>query len=238
MRRFSFIIGVLFLGVSNFAVSSLITYGFTGEVDFVRDATNLLDGQGIATGSTFSGRFSYDTSENPKFLARDYANYRAGGLVATLNDTFSYEAVPVGDFPSIQTYDNNPTFGDGFNYGASDGPGPLGQNTITRFDTSFGLDQFVLQLVLLNSDTSLFSDLALPSVLRLSDFDSTWFMISASSSADSTNFYRIRGRLTSLGVVPLPATTWLLIAGIAGVVVTRRAAFAAKDPAADQGGAL
>lgn len=134
----------------------------------------------------------------------------------TLNGIYHYEAVAAGDYPDIIVYDDVSSVNDLIMIHAQDGPGDLGQNTITRFDTDFGLDWLDLIVGLHDSTRTAFSSPDLPGSLNLDDFTSSVFSITGFTPYEVSTGFRISGYLTSLRVaVPEPGTAFLELVGLA-----------------------
>ena len=147
---------------------------------------------------------------------------------AILDKRYVYEAVPVGNFPSIQVQNDQPVFDDAFIFTVADGPGPLGQNTVTRFDTQLGLEWVRMQLILIDRSRSVFATPDLPDAFGLQNFDSARFIIRAGINLGPG--YRIEGNVSSISQIPSPAPALLLISGIAGLRSRWKSAMCGTTP--------
>jgi hypothetical protein len=102
---------------STAAYSIPVSYEFTGTVRDVIDRVNPVPPVDIQRGSTFSGTFTYDwnqeplshESENSLDGPSEYLSVYAGGAADfQIDELYRYEAVPVGDKPVIEIYNDHP----------------------------------------------------------------------------------------------------------------------------------
>lgn len=88
MKRVLFLI--IMLMVSAAAQAELITVEFSGSVTDVNDGYNLLAGLDVSLGDTFTGRYTYDTSQPPLTHIPDQSSYvyttHPNGIVVYIND--------------------------------------------------------------------------------------------------------------------------------------------------------
>ncbi len=175
--------------------AELVTWGFSGEIDSVLDAENVLDGA-VTVGTPFSGRFTFESTtpdgnpSNPRFGEYFGAIFGVSGNVGVL--TFSELDGPSG---RVLIRDNAP--------GA-------GTDRISFIAPTRLLDDSVsFSIGLVESTGTVFSSVAMPTgLLDLSVFDTARFGIEL--TPDGASF---SGVLTDLVVVPEPATMILVMLG-------------------------
>lgn len=185
-----------------------ITYEFSGIITYVDDPNNNLAGTGIATGgSTFAGRFSY----NPEKLIRNstdpvYSNYLGPtSSRVTLNNT--YTSSSTGGGLTVHNFSFMDQFLIGFSGDFVFPTAPAGQIPGTEDTSAWTIN-------LEDQDANVFSSTALPTSLRLSDFDTphvsfnTYYDYVAvpGGGVSYTSTTNLVGTMTSLTRVPTPAT--------------------------------
>lgn len=174
----------------------VIEYEFSGFIDtIVYNQNNVLPG--LTINQPFEGRFSYsiipDHISDPKY---GYGVYHQDASISVSLDnlTLSY----LDDFVNFLIYNEISSVEDGF-YFAVDGD--QGDYSFSNFG-----------IILLDSTCQAFADNSLPLSLDLNDFTSSKLQLIGSKQMH--DYFNVEGTITSLTLVPEPATMSLLLGGL------------------------
>ena len=190
------------------ALGSPLLFTFEGELSLVEDAVGVLD-PSIVVGASFAGQFSYDPAVEVDLEPDDPA-FGAYSVSTTLT----------GKVGGVDYVTNLGVF-----VGLADNEGP-GPNDTFRVDSTGNADLQGLPFTQVNlylaGGPEAFDGDGLPAALDLQDFD-VWAAFEVFQYVDGDPggyaFY-VNGGLTSLAVVPEPAT--LLLLSLAGILALGR----------------
>ncbi len=192
-----------------------ITYEFsvnvTGIYDFIDNVPHELAstvypvGGVVRLGDTFHGQFSFDASklQMPAAMQTPTSRYYYGPAGSALGFSFST--------PGGATYHSQPL---------NDGSIQLEHSAYDYFGIVDGGSPVRAALVLANWNGGAFDSLALPSAMKLTDFNYSWFR---TSWYTGTGSIAIDGKVTALVAVveetnvPEPATWAMLLLALAGM---------------------
>ena len=212
------------------------TINFTGILGFIEidNGTSMYSGTSI--GDTFSGSITYGNS---------VSDASSIDIVSPISADYIFTGVPYGGVVtdgSITATGINSLVGIGDNDSMGDDASIInnlygaGSTTITTIADTWTVDSFnglglpIFGMVAYSLDTSLYSGLDFqiaPPALYNADF--VLFLIAESDALGNTT-YLATGKLTSVAVVPIPATLWLFVSGVIGIF-----GFSRQKTAVDEG---
>jgi len=204
--------------IAGAATAAPITYQYTATIGYAYGSTNY-DGHTFAAGDTVKGTFSFDTAAP----AKDGID----GEWLTFEDNAAYRQKFTG------------TFSNGASFDIGNAPwqpsAPLSTTGISNNDSFYGTDIFNMfaknetynvTMLLWDRSANLFNGTDLSQLLEYSAFtdegnsDGREFAFGYKDPSDQ--FGEVYGKITSLAVVPEPASALLMLSGLGLLAAARR----------------
>jgi hypothetical protein len=214
------------------AQAALISYSFSGTISAVSGPATA-----PAAGDSFSGVFTFDTSTAATLFPGLPAVARyddASPLLQISSGAFQWSSAPATIFVRNdangldQTCASAGTCRDEFSINSVSplevSGTPLGASGEL---TLIGVSLFLISDATYPATSSTFTDLSLPSVLTLDDFQIARVSMVFQDPLNLSAVAIVQGNISSLAPVPLPAAAWLLLSGLGvlGVFGRRKAAY-------------
>ncbi|MEN0021260.1 MAG: hypothetical protein AAF747_10290 [Planctomycetota bacterium] len=220
MRKTSKTAIVLTSGLALAANAQIAVYDFEAQITSISDASELLLPTNISTTDRVTGRIRYDVGAQITPFSPSEPTI---GLVSSFGSMFfdvesSTGTRRFGDPDgSMQLYENNRFFGDGFAFNGN--PEIIPADIVSLLDGGPALGGAIGQLQVFFRAPSSFDDaLEMPSELTLAGYSNVSFTISGFSRDNGS--FAIRGELTSIALVPAPSAAVAM--GMLSIAGTRR----------------